>query len=677
MSYMVSEYIIRPALQQVRRFSRSSVISETDRPDSPCRSKDYLSSNRDDAISETEEGSPSKNRDGDTSPPVVSPSPLIPHLGCEDIESEIQRDRSIISQDPSSTSASNAILTASESGVASASGGQTVTRERDTSDVSMTSAPAADGELAEAQASSATDPAPPVTERPDPLPEDDGMGALRKRILEVQALKLPATEQARLMHLLLMENYNKKALAVHEEDRPISPSSSTGWEQKQTQGVLDTFIWNHLLGEEPAEKFRLTEEDIRPTFAPLKLGEEESEYRALGCEHYKRNVKSECSICGRWYTCRFCHDKVESHVMVAKDTRNMLCMYCGVAQKAGEACVSCGETAAMYYCLICKLWNNDPDRSIYHCPDCGICRVGRGLGKDFFHCKTCNACLNINFENRHKCIERLLDCDCPICGEYMFNTTRGICHMKCGHTLHKDCWDEHIKHAYKCPICSKSIVNMETQFRRLDIAIETQPMPEKFQDTRAIVSCNDCSAKTTVKYHWLGLKCAVCQSYNTSQVQILGEEDTRATISAAVPEVQVPESLLSSNADLLQSSTASIARDIPRTRRRHSSNLMQLSTDNLNLRPPEIGSYVVQERFARSVSPTAVNHPGGNVDDSDEDKEDMIGLWSRVPRSITSNDDEQDEEYDSDDDSVSSTADDMDEDDAEDEEDEINLFGHR
>ncbi|KAF3011497.1 hypothetical protein E8E14_007559 [Neopestalotiopsis sp. 37M] len=629
MSYMVSEYIIRPALQQVRRFSRSSVISETDRPDSPCRSKDYLSSNRDDAISETEEGSPSKNRDGDTSPPVVSPSPLIPHLGCEDIESEIQRDRSIISQDPSSTSASNAIPTASESGVASASGGQTVTRERDTSDVSMTSAPAADGELAEAQASSATDPAPPVTERPDPLPEDDGMGALRKRILEVQALKLPATEQARLMHLLLMENYNKKTLAVHEEDRPISPSSSTGWEQKQTQGVLDTFIWNHLLGEEPAEKFRLTEEDIRPTFAPLKLGEEESEYRALGCEHYKRNVKSECSICGRWYTCRFCHDKVESH-------------------KAGEACTGASTTVLT------------------------VVSVGWEEGS------TCNACLNINFENRHKCIERLLDCDCPICGEYMFNTTRGICHMKCGHTLHKDCWDEHIKHAYKCPICSKSIVNMETQFRRLDIAIETQPMPEKFQDTRAIVSCNDCSAKTTVKYHWLGLKCAVCQSYNTSQVQILGEEDTRATISAAVPEVQVPESLLSSNADLLQSSTASIARDIPRTRRRHSSNLMQLSTDNLNLRPPEIGSYVVQERFARSVSPTAVNHPGGNVDDSDEDKEDMIGLWSRVPRSITSNDDEQDEEeYDSDDDSVSSTADDMDEDDAEDEEDEINLFGHR
>ena len=35
----------------------------------------------------------------------------------------------------------------------------------------------------------------------------------------------------------------------------------------------------------------------------------------------------------------------------------------------------------------CKLWDDDPHKSIYHCNDCGICRIGKGLGKDFFHCK--------------------------------------------------------------------------------------------------------------------------------------------------------------------------------------------------------------------------------------------------------------------------------------------------
>ncbi|KAK6084923.1 CHY zinc finger [Seiridium cupressi] len=673
MSSMVSEYIIRPALQQVRRFSRSSAVSEAEPPTTLRKSSDRPPS-RDDAFSETEEDSYLKDGDESTSPPASSRSSVTPNLEYAAVESEAHPNLAVVSQFPAVDSSQNATSTVSETGGTNVSDGQTTTRERDTSDVSMTSAPETELSGADGQAADAVISVPPAAERPDALPEDDGMGALRKRILEIQSRKLPAPEQAKLIHQVLMEGY-KKSKVVIEIDRSASSSSGVGWEQKQSQGVLDTFLWQHLLGEDaPTERFHLTEDDIKPTFASLKPGEEESEYRALGCEHYRRNVKSECSTCGRWHTCRFCHDKVEGHQMSAKDTKNMLCMYCGAAQKVGEACVRCGETAAMYYCSICKLWNNDPDRSIYHCPDCGICRVGRGLGKDFFHCKKCNACLNINFENRHRCIERLLDCDCPICGEYMFNTTRGICHMKCGHTLHKDCWDEHIKHAYKCPICNKSIVNMETQFRRLDIAIETQPMPEKFQDTRAVVSCNDCSAKTTVKYHWLGLKCAVCQSYNTSQIQILGTDaDTLEQTAATANEAQLPDSMVSSNADLLQSSTASVARDIPR-RRRHSSNLLQLNLESLDMGgAPDIGSYVVQERFARSVSPAAAMHPV-DMDDSDDDKEDMIGLWSRVPRSITSNDD-QEEEYDSDDDSVSSLGDDMDEDDND--EDEINLFGHR
>jgi hypothetical protein len=32
-------------------------------------------------------------------------------------------------------------------------------------------------------------------------------------------------------------------------------------------------------------------------------------------------------------------------------------------------------------------------------------------------------------------------------------------------------------------------------------------MPAEFKDTKALVYCNDCGAKSVVKYHWLGLKC--------------------------------------------------------------------------------------------------------------------------------------------------------------------------
>jgi len=61
---------------------------------------------------------------------------------------------------------------------------------------------------------------------------------------------------------------------------------------------------------------------------------------------------------------------------------------------------------------------------------------------------------------------------------------------------------------------------MELQWRKLDLHIEAQPMPEQYAKTRAWVVCNDCSAKTCVRFHWLGNKCAVCDSYNTNEMRL-------------------------------------------------------------------------------------------------------------------------------------------------------------
>jgi tyrosyl-DNA phosphodiesterase 2 len=123
--------------------------------------------------------------------------------------------------------------------------------------------------------------------------------------------------------------------------------------------------------------------------------------------------------------------------------------------------------------------------------------------------------------DKHKCIERSTDCDCPICNEYMFNSHKSVIVMQCGHSIHRLCFEEHMKTSYKCPLCNKSCINMEYQFRNFDIAILNQPMPAEYADARAVISCNDCSAKTQTVYHWLGLKCAVCRSYNTTQLQLL------------------------------------------------------------------------------------------------------------------------------------------------------------
>ena len=94
--------------------------------------------------------------------------------------------------------------------------------------------------------------------------------------------------------------------------------------------------------------------------------------------------------------------------------------------------------------------------------------------------------------------------------------------MPCGHSIHDKCYNQYTRTSYKCPICNKSLRNMESHFRNLDVAIACQPMPEEYRDSRAVVLCNDCSSRSSVPYHFLGLKCAICRSYNTRSLRVMG-----------------------------------------------------------------------------------------------------------------------------------------------------------
>jgi tyrosyl-DNA phosphodiesterase 2 len=246
----------------------------------------------------------------------------------------------------------------------------------------------------------------PEGNRSTPLPEDDGMGDLRRRIQAIQMLDVAQDTKAQMMHGLLTEKYTRLQQSQSSRTsqptvRPVSPASTTARdtpEPPEPTGALHVLKkWNPLGDGSGRLNLPLTEEDLRPTYAPNRrpidrewwsVGEQpEEEELRLGCEHYRRNVKLQCASCERWYTCRHCHDAVEDHVLPRRQTKHMLCMLCGCAQKASDTCTKCGQSAAYYYCGICKLWNDDPNKPIYHCSDCGLCRVGQGLGKDFFHCK--------------------------------------------------------------------------------------------------------------------------------------------------------------------------------------------------------------------------------------------------------------------------------------------------
>jgi hypothetical protein len=201
----------------------------------------------------------------------------------------------------------------------------------------------------------------------------------------------------------------------------------------------------------------------------------------------------------------------------------------------------------------------------------------------------------------------------------MFSSPRPVVFMLCGHSIHKRCYDQHMKVSYKCPICNKSLVNMETQFRNLDVAIQSQPMPPEFRDTKAVILCNDCSARSTVPYHWLGLKCSICSSYNTVELQILGggSQELQAILADA-PEPASREL----PASLGQATVAAQARETPTAaaRRRHSS-----IADGLQQQRR------VSELTTGSFPPLNMRfEPGLGHPPSDTDSDDgMLGFWGR------------------------------------------------
>ncbi|XP_073226109.1 zinc finger protein BRUTUS-like isoform X2 [Cicer arietinum] len=229
-----------------------------------------------------------------------------------------------------------------------------------------------------------------------------------------------------------------------------------------------------------------------PSFRdPVKL--------VFGCEHYKRNCKLRAACCGKLFTCRFCHDNVSDHSMDRKTTSEMMCMRCLNIQAIGPICMtpSCNALSmAKYYCSICKFF--DDERNVYHCPFCNLCRVGRGLGIDYFHCMKCNCCLGIK-SSSHKCLEKGLEMNCPICCDDLFTSSATVRALPCGHYMHSACF--------------------QVYFGMLDALLAAEELPEEYRSRHQDILCNDCDRKGASRFHWLYHKCRFCGSYNTRVIK--------------------------------------------------------------------------------------------------------------------------------------------------------------
>jgi len=263
--------------------------------------------------------------------------------------------------------------------------------------------------------------------------------------------------------------------------------------------------------------------ELQPTFRELEDGS-----KLLGCSHYLRGAKIRTVCCSKFYTCRLCHDEVEDHKVGDNRyaTREMLCMHCGHIQPISQWCCKCSKRMARYFCPICKLFDDDPSRNIYHCHSCNVCRVGKGLGIDSFHCMKCNACMSMKYAKSHRCIEHSMESDCPICYQYLFTSTTPVKYLQCGHLMHVSCYNHYVKKNYICPICQKSMQDMSSYFTRLDELLARDHSKQLYRGIVSHIQCNDCQQQSEVNFHFVFHKCRKCGSYNTRVLRVSRQGNT-------------------------------------------------------------------------------------------------------------------------------------------------------
>ena len=244
----------------------------------------------------------------------------------------------------------------------------------------------------------------------------------------------------------------------------------------------------------------------------------------LGCKHYARKAMLVAPCCGREVVCRLCHDDELDHKMDRYQVKEMKCMECGLRQPVGQICSGCNAEVAKYYCGICHLLDDDTNKEIYHCPFCNFCRRGKGLGKDSFHCMSCNCCMSLELR-KHDCSDNALSGTCPVCSERLFESSTPVKALPCGHFMHSLCFGAYVKYSYTCPICFKSLGDMEVYWKMLDaiLAADRQQMVSSSSagsartllESTQTVRCYDCEHLSQAPFHFVYHKCGNCGSFNT------------------------------------------------------------------------------------------------------------------------------------------------------------------
>mmetsp|Transcript_32 Transcript_32/g.26 ORF Transcript_32/g.26 Transcript_32/m.26 type:complete len:103 (-) Transcript_32:41-349(-) len=99
----------------------------------------------------------------------------------------------------------------------------------------------------------------------------------------------------------------------------------------------------------------------------------------------------------------------------------------------------------------------------------------------------------------------------------MFESRDAPTFLRCGHAMHSSCFKKFAKKSINCPLCQKGIIKNDDYNAYVQNEIDKVKMPEELQ-RKVMILCNECNEKCENDFHFFGVKCLSCGSFNTKLI---------------------------------------------------------------------------------------------------------------------------------------------------------------
>ena len=226
----------------------------------------------------------------------------------------------------------------------------------------------------------------------------------------------------------------------------------------------------------------------------------------------------------------------------------------------------------IYHCVDCGICRIGTQQTLIHCVDCETC-FNIDVSKGEIHECTNKQENDVGkFNNKQTKWTNGL---CVVCAESTFNSQSESFVLPCSHLIHSNCFTQYVQQSnYKCPHCKKSVCDLSTQWNFIRSQIKLYPIPNEmisiepddiidtpygkfrvlkinivngtklfdgefiawFVDKKSKynvkatlnysvvkknlyknIYCNDCGKNSSTLFHFYGLECVECGSFNTQE----------------------------------------------------------------------------------------------------------------------------------------------------------------